>query len=343
MKSEKKIMVAMSGGVDSSVAAALLLEQGWEVGGVYMELGFGDGGARAGRVAAFLGVPLRVVDLRADFQRQVLDYFVRSYASGRTPNPCVVCNPQVKFGRLLEFARSRGVERLATGHYALLRKGKDGRIRLCRGADPKKDQSYFLCRLRPDQLPGLVFPHGERTKDETYRLAARLGLAGRHGSESQDVCFMQGTTLREFLGRHGPSPQPGDIVTAAGEVKGRHRGISHYTVGQRRGLGVPDATPYYVTALDPERNRVVIGKEEDLWRDEMFVAGCVWQGEEPPALPARMRVQIRYRHRPAWAEVSEAPEGRLRVVFEEKQRAVTPGQFAAFYDGTMVLGGAEIV
>ncbi len=343
----KKILVAMSGGVDSSVCAARLLEEGHMVEGVFMDLGHGGGAEDQARaVAAHLGIPLTVVGLERAFRKEVIDYFVGAYAAGRTPNPCVVCNPTVKIGRLLALAGERGMEYLATGHYVRLAPGPAGEARLFRGRDPRKDQSYFLCRLLPEQLPRLLFPHGERTKDEVYAEAARLGLSGRHGAESQDICFLQGRPVGEFLAAAlGSPPPPGPVVTVDGEEVGRHRGLIHYTVGQRRGLGICGPQPYYVVAMDAAANRLIIGTDDDLWRAEFLVREPCWQAPRPPVLPLACLVKIRYRHPAAPAVVNAADNGRLRVRFRAPQRAVTPGQFAAFYDaqGDMLLGGAEIV
>jgi len=337
-------MVAMSGGVDSSVTAALLLQRGLTVVGVFMRLAQADAEAqaeRARRIADCLGIHFEVVDLATEFQRQVLDYFTGSYLQGKTPNPCVVCNQTIKFGLLRDFGRSRGISAMATGHYARTAQEADGRVRLLAGLDPKKDQSYFLCGLGQEHLAGLTFPLGETTKEEVYRVAAGLGLSGLHSAESQDICFLQGRGLADYFGE---LPQrPGEFVTASGERKGQHQGIHRYTVGQRRGLGIPDATPYYVIGLDPVKNHVIIGKEEDLWRDELALREMHWTlGLEPP-LPQNFMVKIRYRHAAAQAMVSPDSAGGYTIKFIGPQRAVTPGQFAVLYQGDEVIGGGAIV
>lgn len=337
-------MVAMSGGVDSSVTAALLKQKGFEVSGVFMLLAQQDGEEQAAKVkgiADFLEIPFSTLDLTVDFKALVLDYFTNSYLQGRTPNPCVVCNRRIKFGKLLEYALALGMDYLATGHYARTAIGEDGVTRLLRGKDPRKDQSYFLCALRQQQLARILFPLAGISKPQVYKLAAELGLAGRHGSESQDICFMAGHSLKDYFAAHLASTKEGDFITATGEVKGRHQGIHHYTVGQRRGLGLPDATPFYVTGLDAGNNRVIIGKEQDLWHSRLRVKEINWLAGQAPALPAEFLVKIRYRHSGAPAIISRE-EHDLLIEFKEPQRAITPGQFAALYFGDEVVGGGEI-
>jgi len=335
----------MSGGVDSSVVAALLKQEGFAVRGVFMAFGQPDLAAqveRVRKVAVALDVALDVVDVTEVFRATVLDYFRTAYLAGRTPNPCVICNPNVKFGRLLAAAMELGADFMATGHYARLERARE-RVRLLQGLDPKKDQSYFLHRLGQAQLASLLFPLGGYTKEYVRELAAGFGIAGVHGSESQDVCFLQGSTVVDFLETHGPTPPAGEIVRGDGTVLGRHHGIHRYTIGQRRGLGLPDATPYYVVGLDAGNNRVVVGKDEDLWRDALSLREVNWLAGKPPELPTRLLVKIRYRHGGASAIIAPAGDGRFSVRFDAPQRAVTPGQFAVFYDGDEVVGGGEIV
>ncbi len=342
----ESVAVAMSGGVDSSVTAAILKQQGYAVRGVFMAFGQPDLSAqieRVEQVAAKLAVRLDVIDVEDVFRAKVLDYFCDAYLAGRTPNPCVVCNPNVKFGRLLAAAQELGAELLATGHYARLQHS-EGQVRLLKGLDPKKDQSYFLHRLGQSQLASLLFPLGAYTKEHVRELAAEFGIAGVHGSESQDVCFLQGTTVAAFLEAHGPTPVDGEIVRGDGTVLGRHHGIHRYTIGQRRGLGIPDATPYYVVELDAANNRVVVGKDDELWRDVLSLRQVTWNAGKPPQLPVRLAVKIRYSHSGAEATIEpEDDDGRFVVRFDSPQRAVAPGQFAVFYDDDEVVGGGEIV
>ncbi|MDA3786657.1 MAG: tRNA 2-thiouridine(34) synthase MnmA [Deltaproteobacteria bacterium] len=336
--------VAMSGGVDSTVTAHLLARQGHEVCGLFMALSQPDLDiqvARVQEVAGRLGVELKIVDLSQVFGRQVLDYFVRSYFQGRTPNPCVVCNPVVKCGYLLKEALALGCEALATGHYVRLRPTAAG-LELCQGRDGSKDQSYFLCGLSQAQLARLSFPLGDLLKEEVYRLAEDLGFHDFRGKESQDVCFLKERTVQKFLeGYGGEAPAPGEVVDHQGTVCGRHLGIHRYTIGQRRGLGIPAPRPLYVVGLDAEHNRVIVGGDDDLWRQELLVPEINWMSGHEPPLPRTFTVKIRSRHQGAAALVSRKENG-YAFVFTEPQRAITPGQFAVLYDGACLLGGGEI-
>ena len=359
---KKSVAVGLSGGVDSSVAAWLLKRDGWRVTGLTMsiwdgsvpmpDLGlsgcFGPGEVRdlaaAKEVANRLGIEHRVISLAEKYRETVLDYFREEYLAGRTPNPCVRCNQRMKFGFLIEQARAQGVEfeKFATGHYA--RVGRDdasGRWQLMRGRDARKDQSYFLSRLRQDQLSGLVFPLGERTKEEVKDLARELGwgdLAGKE--ESQDFIECDDYSV---LFRKGDS-RPGDFVDRNGNVLGRHRGIIHYTIGQRKGLELGGGgTPWYVVEIDAAKNRVVVGGRGELGAPELVAGDLNWIAlDGPPERPLRCRVQIRQRHRAASATVSDAGNGRVRAVFDEPQVSVTPGQLAVWYDGDRVLGSGTI-
>lgn len=339
--------VAMSGGVDSSVTAKLLKNMGHEVYGFFMALAQPDLGnqiKRVKKVAAHLEVPFTVVDLTTEFKETVLEYFIRSYLEGKTPNPCVICNPMIKFGRLLEAILAAGCDFMATGHYARIVMTPDGSFHLLKGFDPQKDQSYFLHRLSQEQLSRIIMPLGGQTKEQVYKIAADLGLSGIHGSESQDVCFLKDQDLHTFMSRYVHEKKSiGPIVTRDGRELGKHKGIHHYTVGQRRGLGVPDATPYYVMALDPVRNAVVVGKKDDLLQNEMTVSEINWLAGEQPALPRDYITKIRYRHKGASALVLAPQDNIYRVCFHQAQLAVTPGQFAVFYQGDEVMGGGEIL
>ncbi len=337
-------MVAMSGGVDSTTCAMLLKEQGYAVTGLFMDLGGDDSGDQALRLRALgqkIGITVEVVDLAVPFRKQVKEYFKRSYQAGLTPNPCVVCNREIKFGRLLDHARAGGAEYLATGHYVRIDHDHD-RVRLRKGADPGKDQSYFLCRLSVDLLRRCLFPLGGFRKEEVYRMAAARGLEFPGSAESQDVCFLSGRTLADYLTAAGLAPRPGDIVAADGRVLGRHRGTHLYTIGQRRGLGVAAARPLYVIAVDPGRNQVIVGADRDLWRDNCRLGPINWISGPAPGEEIEIAAKIRYRHQPVPARLFCDRDGG-RLLFAASQRAVTPGQFAAFYHGDELLGGAEII
>lgn len=341
------ITVAMSGGVDSTVTAALLKEGGHPVEGVFLSLAQPDLTFQIDRVSAIarrLDIPFTVLDLRAEFEQEVLAYFTESYYAGRTPNPCIVCNRTIKFGRLLDKTLAGTSRRLATGHYARVQTDEGGQTRLLRGLDPKKDQSYFLCQLRQNQLSRLCFPLGSYAKEEVYGQALRLGFTEfRVRQESQDVCFLKDASVAEFLADRSPvAPAPGAIVTLAGRHIGRHSGICGFTVGQRRGLGIPNTTPYYVVALDPDANQVIVGKENDLWHRKLLVQDVNWLAGNPPPLPQAFEVKIRYRHSPAPTVVRMVSTTEYEIEFNEPQRAITPGQFAALYQGDELLAGAEI-
>ncbi len=358
---QKSVAVGLSGGVDSSVAAWLLKRDGWKVTGLTMSIWdgsvpipdagmsgcFGPGEARdleaAQEVAARIGIEHRVIPLAEEYRKTVLDYFREEYLAGRTPNPCVRCNQRMKFGFLLEQARAQGVEfgKFATGHYARVRfDAASGRWQLLRGKDADKDQSYFLSRLRQEQLSGLIFPLGELRKGEVKAIARELGwddLAEK--DESQDFIECADYSV---LFQKGDA-QPGDFVTRAGKVLGRHKGVIHYTIGQRKGLELGGGgTPWHVLEIDAARNRVVVGPREALYSRELAAGDLNWVAlAGPPEKPMRCQAQIRQRHRAAVATVS-AEGGRLRAVFDEPQLSVTPGQIAVFYEDDVVLASGAI-
>jgi len=345
MDSQKMVGVAMSGGVDSTVTALLLQEQGYEVHGFFMRLPVEGGQGQIERVeeiAAQIKVPLQIVDMREPFSAKIIHYFISQYRQGKTPNPCVVCNKEVKFGLLLESMLKQGLDRIASGHYARILQTGDNQYRLQRGLDPKKDQSYFLCRLQQQQLARILFPLGSWRKEDVYLKASSVGLKGFSGNESQDVCFLS-TSLETFLKGQGLKDREGVITSLDGRELGRHSGISHYTVGQRRGLGLPDATPWYVVGLDATNNRVVVGKNEDLFKNEILIHDLQWATPQPP-LQWQGTVQLRSRHQPTPARLEEeqGTPSRWKISCEEAQRAITPGQFAVFYEDDQVVGSGII-
>ncbi len=344
------VFVAMSGGVDSSVTAALLVERGYCVQGVTMRLWreAADGqamydavsGARA--VCEQLGIEHRVVDLRKSFYHRVVEYFVRAYAEGRTPNPCVQCNRFIKFGALLDHVREWGADLMATGHYVRRREEK-GRYRLLRGMDEEKDQSYFLYMLGQKELNHILFPLGTWSKERVYAFARErhLPVAGR--PESQDICFIHDGDYRRFLTERAPQTvEPGPIYDQEGNLLGRHKGLPFYTVGQRGGLGISASRPLYVLEWDVERNALIVGFAEELGQRACLVEEMSYVSGVPLAPGRRMQAQIRYRARPTPARVWSCSERGARIVFRDPLRDITPGQAVVLYDGDRVLGGGII-
>jgi tRNA-specific 2-thiouridylase len=347
----------MSGGVDSSVSAALLQAQGYEVIGVTMKLWDGpettaahhktcctlDDVSDARRVATSLGIPFYVVNFKAQFAQHVIDYFVDTYRQGATPNPCVQCNRYLKFTALLQRAQQLGARWVATGHYAAVWQDQAGRYYIRRGRDTSKDQSYFLFDLSQEQLRYTLLPLGSYRKEEVRQLAARLGLKVAEKPESQEICFIPDGDYRSFVRpRLTPAEaQPGPMVHIDGGMVGRHQGLPFYTVGQRRGLGLAAAEPLYVTHLDPVYNTVVVGPRPAALCATFSVERVNWMCP-PPAHPVHTTVQIRYRHPPVAAVIHPVASDRARVVLQEPQFAVTPGQAAVFYDGDTIIGGGWI-
>ncbi|MBM4273365.1 MAG: tRNA 2-thiouridine(34) synthase MnmA [Deltaproteobacteria bacterium] len=338
-----RIAVALSGGVDSAVAALLLSRQGWEVVGVHLRLG--EAAPPCGRLEALgraLGIPVLTLEAREAFARLVLDYFAAAYARGETPNPCVRCNEAVKFGVLWDFVRSQGLEFLATGHYLRRERLPDGEIAVYRGRDRGKDQAYFLQRLPRSLLPHLRFPLGNLTKAEVRRSFADPTLPSLSPCpESQDLCFVREGRYTDFLRTRRRLGVPGDFVDRRGRVLGRHRGVDCYTVGQRRGLGLPAREPYYVLEILPAANQVVVGSREELLAPGLWARQAVWLAA-PPTGEWTATAVIRYRHPGVAATVIPAGADRLLVRFAIPQGAVTPGQAVAFFDGDRLLGGAWI-
>jgi len=357
-------MCAMSGGVDSSVAALLLKEAGHDVVGVtmklwdYAEVG-GTPDARDGRccsledidgartTAAVLDIPYYVMDMTGAFRETVIDNFVSEYRLGRTPNPCVVCNNRIKWTALYARARQVGAPMIATGHYARIRHNdQSGRYELWRGVDETRDQSYVLWGLSQQQLACTMFPLGALHKDEVRARARTLGLPVADKAESREICFVTDDNYRRFLRDKLPpgdaATSPGPIVDESGDVIGSHHGYADFTVGQRRGLGVARGVPQYVERIDPDTRAVHVGPDADLWSSSTVVNQVNWVSIAPPADPLRAMVKIRYLHAAAAAVVRPLPEGRVEVTFDAPQRALTPGQSAVFYDAERVLGGGLI-
>lgn len=355
MKRTQRVIVAMSGGVDSAVAAGLLVRQGYEVVGVTMRLYTQeDPDAPVGRrrccavediddarqAADALGIPHYVLNMEAEFGRQVVDYFVDEYRRGRTPNPCLACNQHVKFRSLLSRAIALDADFLATGHYARIVRNT-GRYALLKANDREKDQSYVLYTLGQAELARTLFPIGDYTKPQVRSLAAEMGLPVADKPDSADICFIPDGDYRRFL--EGRVPQrPGELLDREGRVVGRHAGVAAFTIGQRRGLGVALGEKRFVTAIDPARNIVTIGPEQDLLSRALVAEHVCWV-DGPPAAAFQAEVKVRYRTPPSPAWVQPQGGHAARVVFDRPQRAITPGQAAVFYQGDTVLGGGTIV
>ncbi len=355
VSARSRVVAAMSGGVDSSVAAALLVEQGYEVTGVILRLwaepaaGCRDNLCctpeaveRARTVAAMLGIPFRELDFREAFYRAVVETFVAEYAAARTPNPCIPCNREIRFGLLMGWAREQGADFLATGHYARIRRAGN-RYQLLRGRDRHKDQSYVLHILTQEQLAHTLFPLGDLTKEQVRALARERGLPVADQPESQDVCFLADGDYRRFVAEHAPeAARPGPILDTQGRVLGEHQGLIHYTIGQRKGIGVAAPYPLYVLALDPTRNALIVGRAEELGQSECVVARMHYISGEEPSGPFTATAQIRYRHKEAPVTATPISGGRLHVRFAYPQRDITPGQYLVLYDGEVVIGGGVI-
>lgn len=350
------MLVGMSGGVDSSAAAALLLEQGFDVVGVTLKLWPQDCVNRAEdkccgpqavmdarSVSASLGIPYYLIDESAEFQKRVIGYFADEYRAGRTPNPCVMCNQHLKFGTLLDRARQLGCDLVATGHFARVERTPEGRTLLLRGRDPRKDQSYFLFSLRQHQLARVLFPLGEKTKSDTREVARECGLRTADKEESMEICFVPDNDYGRFLEQSRlVERHAGEIVDTGGRVLGRHDGIEFFTIGQRKGLGISSAEPLYVLELDPASNRVVVGDESQLNRSTFTVDHCNWIPWDSPPASFEATAKIRYNHPGATGTVEPGPGDTARVRLNAPARAVTPGQACVFYDGDRVLGGGWI-
>ncbi|MFW2390080.1 MAG: tRNA 2-thiouridine(34) synthase MnmA [Polyangiales bacterium] len=352
MPDSKRVLVAMSGGVDSSVAAALLHEAGHDLVGVTLHLWDADGGQQVGRCCApedrddarrtceHLGIPHYVLDEREAFRKHVVDPFVTDYQAGRTPIPCVSCNRTVKLTYLAEVARRFDATHIATGHYARLVRADDERLHLLRGLDEDKDQSYFLFGLPQSTLERLLFPLGELTKSEAREAGRRLGVPNADKPESQELCFVPDGRVGDFINREGNETESGAIVDSEGQVLGRHEGIANFTRGQRRGLGLGGGGTRYVLRIVPDTAEVVVGDESELYDQELTATEAHWVAGQP-AEPFQGEVRIRYRHRGALAQVTPNSDG-FEVRFDQPQRAITPGQAAVVYQGDEVIGGGFI-
>ena len=352
---KKSALIAMSGGVDSSVAAYLMKEKGYRCMGTTMRL-FEKGDSETGTcgsnkdiedaaaVAEKIGIPYEALDFEMNFKEEIIEKFIRIYEAGGVPNPCVDCNRTMKFGKLLEFAEEKGLYHLVTGHYArVFYDEKKGRYMLRKAADLSKDQSYVLYTLSQEQLSHIEFPLGEMTKDETRKIAEKCGFSNAHRKDSQDICFVPDGDYVGFMERYRGKPyEDGDIVDESGKVLGTHHGAVRYTRGQRKGLGIAAEKPLYVLGKDMESNKVFVGDEAGLFSDTLYAEDVNWISVETPKEPLRVKAKTRYRQKEQWATVYPDGSDKIKLVFDEPQRAITIGQAVVFYDEDLVVGGGTI-
>jgi len=348
-----KVAVGLSGGVDSSVAAAFLKNKGYDVVGLTVKFYTDKSNCsfpseedinNAKKICKILNIPHYLIDMEDKFREEVIDYFVSEYLSARTPNPCAVCNQKIKFGILLDEAEKKDCSFLATGHYAVVyRDEKSGKFKLCRGKEHGKDQSYFLARISQKKLSKILFPVGTFPKSKIRKLAGKFGLPVSNKMESQEVCFIKNEKIYEFIEKYKDIKlKEGQIKNSAGETIGIHNGIAGFTIGQRRGLGVAVGKPVFVNKIDLESNTIFIGKEKTLYKSKFFAKDLQWFQDKIPVKPVEVDTRIRYAHVPAASEIVFKNKKNVLVTFKKPQRAITPGQLAVFYQENEVVGSAWI-
>ncbi len=330
---KKKIAIALSGGVDSLVAAHLLKNQGHDLFGIHFKNGYEKEDAKLEKIECQLNIPVRTVQLKDVFEKKVVQYFIATYLKGMTPNPCLMCNRVIKFGALYEAASGLGASLMATGHYV--------RNNLFKGIDGAKEQSYFLSMVKPEKLTNIIFPLGNMTKKEVLLLAEKNSLTPLEKKESQDICFIKSRSVSDFIiSKTGISFKPGDIITPDGEKIGVHHGLHRFTIGQRRGINCPGHEPYYVKAIDMKNNRLVVGLRQELMQKNLIAKDINWL-MPPPEAPVKVQTKIRYSHPPS-DSILIPESNQVQIIFDEPQYAVTPGQAAVFYKKDQVMGAGII-